>query len=171
MHLIEVNENSKYINDIEQVYISAFPEAERTEFKNLLGGFFPNSKLYVLLDNKNFLGFTFVTMNDKILYVVYLAVKGEYRNKGYGTFILNKICGMYSNKAVCLCAEKPETSHDSAIRRIEFYKRNGFELQNIQFDCYGVLFYIMCKGKFDREDFINLMLKCFPVCKDFKEIE
>ncbi len=60
--------------------------------------------------------------ND-FLYIEHFAVRPEYRNCGTGSNMLKKIvaeCG----KRVCLEVELPDT--DMAKRRIKFYQRNGF---------------------------------------------
>ncbi|MGN0818783.1 MAG: GNAT family N-acetyltransferase [Christensenellaceae bacterium] len=62
---------------------------------------------------------------DVFLFVEHFAVKAEYRNKGLGEKMLAELLKT-ADKQVCLEVEPPET--ETAIRRIGFYRRNGFYL-------------------------------------------
>ncbi|MBR4305891.1 MAG: GNAT family N-acetyltransferase, partial [Ruminiclostridium sp.] len=70
-------------------------------------------------------GVTAVWKLSGYLFVEYLAVDKEIRNKGKGSLILKELRELY-NTPLCLEVEPPDC--DIARRRIEFYKRNGFYL-------------------------------------------
>ena len=58
-------------------------------------------------------------------YVEHFAVAPEYRNQGVGASILKELQEII-NCPICLEVELPDT--EIAVKRIEFYKRNGFYL-------------------------------------------
>ncbi|NLY76463.1 MAG: GNAT family N-acetyltransferase [Tissierellia bacterium] len=60
---------------------------------------------------------------SEFAFIEHLAVHPEYRNCGIGAYILNELVERFS-KTVCLEVELPET--EIASRRIGFYKRNNF---------------------------------------------
>ena len=62
---------------------------------------------------------------NKFAYIEHLAVDPEHRNDGIGAYILNKTVERLG-QTVCLEVEPPET--EMAVRRIGFYKRNNFFL-------------------------------------------
>lgn len=170
MKILEIDENSIYIDKVHELYISAFPAEERTDFEDLKYHKFPGSKLLVALEEDEFIGFSFAATSKNILYIIYLAIDDKFRNKGLGTQLLNEICDFYPDKAKCLCVETPSAG-EMAKRRIGFYERNGFVFTHIQFDCYGTDFYILCNGDFLEVEFKDLLLRCFPVSKDFKYVK
>ena len=104
----------------------SFPRDEYRTYdgqKSLLNNPFYN--IYVLpdLEEKNIMAFIAVWQFEGFAYVEHFAVSSQYRNRNLGSQILNKITKVLSCP-LCLEVELPET--DTAKRRIEFYKRNGF---------------------------------------------
>lgn len=55
-------------------------------------------------------------------YIMYFAIDKKYRNKGYGSYILDDLVKKYDN--VILSIEK--TKNEISLRRKRFYLRNGF---------------------------------------------
>ena len=104
----------------------SFPDDEyRTydEQKQLLKN--PLYTIYVLphSESKEIIAFIAVWQFGEFAYVEHFAVSSQHRNKNLGSKILNEVAKMLSCP-LCLEVELPET--DTAKRRIEFYKRNGF---------------------------------------------
>lgn len=62
---------------------------------------------------------------DSFIFIEHIAVNPKYRNAGIGSYILNELAGRLC-KTACLEVELPET--EIASRRIGFYKRNNFFL-------------------------------------------
>lgn len=170
MRLLEVGNNTNYLNKIKEIYYSSFPESERTDFQDLVNHKFPNSNLFGIFDEENLIGFSFVSELGDFAYIVYLAIDDKFRNKNYGTVALKLICDMYSDKTKVLCVEKPNSEHDIQSRRIGFYKRNEFSLADFEFEYLDQKYYSMYSGNFDKQKFIEFLLTCFPGCKDFKDI-
>lgn len=62
-------------------------------------------------------------------FVLYIAVDGRYRSKGYGSMILSHLRYMYDGAQLTLNVEPLDPSSDNAPqreRRFSFYLRNGF---------------------------------------------
>lgn len=120
-----------HIHQFDEVFSimeQSFPEDEyRTygEQKELL--FNPHYQIYVLKDLKNNQVKAFITIwkFDDFAFIEHFAVNQNYRNQGLGACMLKEINTLLSCQ-LCLEVELPET--DYAKRRIEFYKRNGFYL-------------------------------------------
>ncbi len=170
MRLIKVDKKSKYANDIKNIYLSSFPECERIGFEELINCKFPNSTVLGVFDKQTLIGFTFVSLFGKFAYIVYLAIDKNQKNKGFGTMVLTELSNFYSNYTQVLCVEKPLSKGDLQTRRIGFYKRNGFNLANFEFDFDGQNYYSMYKGSFNEQEFKNFLLVCFPACSNFKTI-
>ena len=62
---------------------------------------------------------------DRVLFLEHFAVDPTLRGNGLGSRLLSELASM-ANKPLCLEVEPPE--NETAIRRIGFYKRNGFFL-------------------------------------------
>ena len=171
MKLLEINNNSKYLNTIKEIYHTSIPESERIDFEDLVNHAFPNSKILGIFNNNNLVGFSFVSVLGEFAYIVYLAIAENQRNNGYGSKALTTLFNLYSDKTKVLCVEKPNSKNDLRTRRINFYNRNGFTLSNFEFEYLGDYYYSMYNGKFDKEKFIDFLLICFPGCKNFKDIK
>lgn len=122
-------------NDFDKLYKlieESFPKDEyRTyaEQKQLLN----NSAytVYVLYDEKQELtAFIAVWDFNEFAYIEHFAVNTNYRNKGIGASILNEISKSL-NKMICLEVELPE--NELACRRIKFYERNNFHLNEYEY--------------------------------------
>lgn len=98
---------------------------------------------------------------DKFVFVEHFAVDGRFRGHGKGSDMLKEL--LHScNIPICLEVELPE--NDVAARRIEFYKRNGFCLNEYEYvqppfseDKKSIPLMIMTSShKIDRETFENI---------------
>lgn len=124
-------------NDFDKVYPimeESFPPDERRTYqeqKALLS----NSKysIYVLPDDetKEIKAFLAVWQFDDFAYIEHFAVNQAYRNGGLGSQILHEIKKELSCM-ICLEVELPDC--EIAKRRIEFYKRNGFFLNEYPYE-------------------------------------
>lgn len=85
----------------------------------------PQYTIYVLPDSssKSIMAFITVWQFEDFAYIEHFAVNPSYRNGGLGSNILHEINDLLMCQ-LCLEVELPET--DFAKRRIAFYKRNGF---------------------------------------------
>lgn len=123
----------------------------------------PDYTVYVSHDEHGKIeGFISVWMLDDIAYVEHFAVAPECRGGGLGSRMLRKTAELTGGKLLCLEVEPPKT--DIARRRIAFYERNGFYLNDYDYeqpayapDRAAVPLCIMtCHGGIDRTTFEHL---------------
>lgn len=118
--------NASHFEQIFQILESSFPTDEyrtREEQKALL--FDPAYRLYGAREADRVIAFIAVWELDAVLFIEHLAVHPACRNGGIGAGLLRQIVDQ-SDKTVCLEVEPPLSQ--MAARRIGFYKRNGFFL-------------------------------------------
>ena len=137
--------------DVEPLFVSAFPSDERPpasiyfrSFKN------ENKKLFAFYDNDAFVGFISIILFEDICYVFFLAVQDEKRNQGYGSEILNTIKELYSDYVILLCYEEVDEKYEDnekRIKRANFYAKNGFKINPLKTNEFGVIFQTAYIGK------------------------
>ena len=117
--------------DFDKIYAileASFPKDERRPYdeqKALLDETLYS--LYIIRDGEEIVAFIASWDFEKMRYIEHFAVNPKYRNNGIGAKMINEFIASGS-KPVCLEAEPPED--DMSKRRIGFYKRNGFFLNN-----------------------------------------
>lgn len=154
-----------YRKQVKNLYKSAFPYDER----------FPMPFLYwkargkdnnfcAVLDKGEFVGLSYTVESENFLYVYYLAVIEEARNKGLGSKILAKIKEENPNRTITLAVEDTEVkdapNYEMRLRRLEFYRRNGFERLNMKINEAGVWLELLgTDDTVNYDEFIALMKK------------
>jgi len=111
----------------------------------------PAYTIYALYsDTENITAFIAVWEFDDFAFIEHFAVAPEHRNKGVGTYIMNGVIDMLG-KMACLEVEPPDT--EICKRRIAFYERNNFYLNDYPYiqprlreDMEPVPLYIMTSG-------------------------
>lgn len=117
--------------DFDAVYdilVQSFPSDERRPYdeqKALLQN--QHYTLYVERDDFNMKAFVAVWEFERFVYIEHFAVAPRFRSSGLGSDILSQLHTM-SDKKICLEAEPPDT--EISARRINFYERNGFYLND-----------------------------------------
>ena len=122
--MIEKLENKEF-DTVYAIMEQSFPLEEYRSYagqKALLMD--PAYAIYLVKEEDNILGFGAVWQLGKWLFLEHLAVDPRFRNRGIGA----KLLGFLAEKRCCLEVELPET--DLARRRIGFYQRNGFFLND-----------------------------------------
>ena len=119
--------DKKYFDEIYKILSDSFTRDEMRPYdkqKEL----FDNRiyKVYGVMDAERLKAFAAVYELDGMLFLEHLAVSEEYRNMGLGAKILSELVALGKN--VCLEVELPNT--DINKRRIAFYERNGFFLND-----------------------------------------
>ena len=122
MKLLDIDKDSKYLDKIHEIYFESFPENERVSFENIVNREFPNSRLLGFVDKDKLVGFSYVSVSDEFVYIVYLAIDKEYRSQGYGTTALSEIDKMFKDKTKVLSVEKPEYPNDTPSKKSLFTK-------------------------------------------------
>ncbi len=87
-----------------------------------------NFKAYY--DGEMFVGLLFTINSKDSLFVFYIAVNDEVQSKGYGTKLLAELFRQYPDKPISLFIETMDdtqaTNYQQRVKRLTFYKRNGF---------------------------------------------
>ena len=131
----------KYKDELEELYLSAFPKEERFSFWILEDcSKEDNSDLYAILDNDKFVGMCYIVNCDGAYYLMYLAIQDELRNKKYGSKILEDLKEKY--KTLFLSIDKP--IDEISIKIKKFYLRNGFYDTNKYYEDTGVCYEVLC---------------------------
>lgn len=140
----------KFINKIENLYLSSFPKEERFPFWLLEEcSKESNSELCAIIDNNEFVGMCYIVDCDNAYYLMYLAVDPNLRNKNYGSKILSDLKEKY--KTLFLSIDEP--TNEINVRRKNFYLRNGFFDTNKFYEDTGVNYEVLCTNeKFDITD-------------------
>ena len=87
-------------------------------------------KIYVHKEDDTIVAFVAIWEFHSILFIEHFAVDSNYRNSGLGSKILKEISQM-TKKQICLEVEPP--NNQITTRRVEFYKRNGFFLNEFPY--------------------------------------
>lgn len=127
INLTPVSANSVSLNRLHDIYIASFPPEERRPWPLLLDRAFDNSDnftLYAITDGENVAGLVTVWRLRSARYIEHFATAPEYRGKGIGTTVLAMLDAMSSQPL--LLEVEPAHTGDTARRRIDFYRRNGF---------------------------------------------
>ncbi|MFI3322985.1 MAG: GNAT family N-acetyltransferase [Rikenellaceae bacterium] len=120
-------EQSIYFDSCFELYTSAFPREERRSKEYHLETMRRDKFSFdAVLDDDKFVGIVAWWDFDQIRYIEHFAVCPTLRGGGYGAKIL-KMFGSESQKTILLEVEYPENDQ-LKMRRIEFYKRQGFVL-------------------------------------------
>lgn len=116
-----------------KLYMSSFPDEQRRDYKDaqdlanfikMKGGKF---NAFALKDGDLFLGFLSYWNFEGYTYIEHFAIDPLTRGKRLGTAMLNHLFKEVSEN-VLIEVEKPDSPEN--IRRIEFYKRNGFKTRD-----------------------------------------
>lgn len=112
---------------MERLLTQAFPPEEYRNLKQLreYTDHIPHFHNNIILQENLPVGFITYWNFDDFSYVEHFAVDPGQRNGGYGKVILNNLVQQL-NRPIVLEVEIPD--EEMAVRRINFYKRQGFEL-------------------------------------------
>lgn len=168
MNLTLSNSYINYLDEIKNLYIEAFPKAERKPMDQIIkvceNGF--GRIIPILLDDE-FVGM-FITLDsnkDDTLLIDYFAIKNDYRGLSLGSKsieLLNKI----ENKTIIIEIEPCHKDAKNLIqrkKRKKFYKNLGFRQTDINISWFGVDLELMSLNKtINFEHYMNLLKSIFP---------
>lgn len=153
-----------------EIYRNSFPKVE--QFPVLLLRIMSHLKginSVAFYDGNNLCGFSYYLVNEKTVFILFLAVNDKIRSKGYGSQIISWIKENHPNREIFLDAEKPDENaenNDQRVKRIEFYKRNGIFDTNHSFTYDGVTYEILCTDdNFSDEDYNENLMSYFKIFK------
>lgn len=112
----------------------SFPKEEYRDL-NILKQYIKNKTIFypktIIQDNKP-IGIFHYWQLEEYIYIEHFAISSKHRNNGIGEKCLSHLQQtIFRNKIIVLEVETPTS--DIAIRRINFYKRQGFHLMNFKY--------------------------------------
>ena len=145
-------ENKEIEKDVRPLFEEAFPVDERPPsnifFSSFLG---ENNKVLLGFYEKNeFIGFASLIIYKDICYIFFLAVSPTKRNQGWGSQILSYIKEKYQKYVILLCYEEVNEKYENyleRVRREHFYFKNGFKINPLKTNEFGVVFQTATIGK------------------------
>ena len=161
----KIDENTKNLEDIKQLYMDAFPFDERIPFYIMVSvGNDRGVEFLSIYDDDTWLGFIHTLVGEKLSYIFYFAIDGSLRQSGYGSKIIREYKKMHPK--LSLAIEPIEEDSDNIKqrkKRLAFYKKNGFETLDTRVVEMGVEFELMgAKGMEIKEsDYKSLVKKFF----------
>lgn len=131
----------KHKRKIKEIYLGSFPKNERFPYSILkYTAKEKNVVLNSVVDKDGIIGTYYIVRCDDLYYLMYFAIDKEFRNKGYGSRVLNDLKMKYKN--IFLSIEKKDD--ELAIRRKNFYLRNGFCETGKYYLDNGVMYEVLC---------------------------
>ncbi len=161
----KIDENTKNLEEIKQLYRDAFPFEERIPFYIMvLVGNDKGVEFLSIYDDDTWLGFIHTLVGDELSYIFYFAIDNRLRQSGYGSKILHEYKKIHPR--LSLAIEPIEENSDNIKqrrKRLEFYKKNGFETLDTKVVEMGIEFELMgAKGMEIKEsDYKKLVKKFF----------
>ena len=161
----KIDENTKNLEEIKQLYWDAFPFEERIPFYIMvLVGNDRGVEFLSVYDDDIWLGFIHTLVGEKLSYIFYFAIDGRLRRSGYGSKILREYKKMHPRLSLAIePVEEGSGNIKQRKKRLEFYNKNGFETLDTRVMEMGVEFELMgAKGMEIKEsDYKSLVKKFF----------
>jgi len=161
----KIDENTKNLEEIKQLYWDAFPFEERIPFYIMvLVGNDRSVEFLSVYDDDIWLGFIHTLVGEKLSYIFYFAIDGRLRRSGYGSKILREYKKMHPRLSLAIePVEEWSGNIKQRKKRLEFYNKNGFETLDTRVVEMGVEFELMgAKGMEIKEsDYKSLVKKFF----------
>ena len=163
MEIIEINSKSADIRKIRKLYNTSFPDDERIPFSHLLRTVGSERIMHAYYDNSVLTGLTVVFLMDDIVYLSYICISEEMRNRGYGTEILQAVKNEYPGCRMVVDIEelkRESSNYEERLRRREFYLRNGFVSCSVFYHFYYVDYELLsCNGTVSQQEWAALVRK------------
>jgi ribosomal protein S18 acetylase RimI-like enzyme len=115
------------LEQIKDLYLSAFPATERRSFEGLQQQWLNNEACHIFFvtDLKNLLGFCTLWTFHSFAFMEHMAILAELRGKKIGEAVLYQLKERHQTP---LLLEVEPPTDELSQRRVAFYKRNGFHL-------------------------------------------
>ncbi|MDU2582535.1 MAG: GNAT family N-acetyltransferase [Anaerococcus hydrogenalis] len=168
MNLTLSNSHLEYLNEINDLYIEAFPKAERKPMNQIIkvcqNGY---GRIIPILLYDEFVGM-FITLDsdgDDILLIDYFAIKSDYRGLSLGSKAIELLNKM-ENKTIIIEIEPCVNEASNLLqrqKRKKFYENLGFRQTDINISWFGVDLELMSLNKIiDFNHYIDLLTSIFP---------
>lgn len=154
-----IGKKSRFLGEIEKLYIEAFPENERFPFMQMIKNENGHYETFGFFREGEFCGFAMLLNSGEISHILYIATKAELRGKGLGKKALEALGRIKKDKIIIVDIEREIPSspeNELRLRRKNFYLRNGYHETEIRYiwqdEAYEILAF---GGEITREDFGN----------------
>lgn len=148
--------------EVKEIYRASFPASERMPFVMMvLMSLLWNTQFNVFYDGETLCGFVYMATIGRQTFIMFFAVDEKYRNKGYGSAILDAVQTRHPKNRIIVSIEPCETTDESNIRnrRKAFYCRNGFAETGYYLSLYSKKQEVLIKnGTFGRWKFFFFIL-------------
>ena len=149
---------------LRQLYHTAFPKEEQMPWWLLrlislrrdmgVEGFYEGERLR---------GLTVSVATDDVLFILFLAVNADCRGQGWGSAILRQLKEEYPGRTIMLNVELLDPQADNyhqRLRRMDFYKKNGFFDTGFDIDEVGGTFRVLATGpRLDVDAYLRAFAK------------
>ncbi|EGC84842.1 GNAT family N-acetyltransferase [Anaerococcus hydrogenalis] len=158
----------KYLNEINDLYIEAFPKAERKPMDQIIkvcqNGY---GRIIPILMDDEFVGM-FITLDsdgDNTLLIDYFAIKSDYRGLSLGSKAIELLNEM-ENKTIIIEIEPCVNEASNLLqrqKRKKFYENLGFRQTDINISWFGVDLELMSLNKtINFNHYMDLLTSIFP---------
>lgn len=113
---------------LKNIYLTSFPPDERRPWEDVVCPGDNPQLLTVRADGGCAVGLLTYWDFGNVVYIEHFAVTAEMRSKGLGEMALQSFITSVAPRPVVLEAEPPAADNPFAVRRLEFYLRNGFDI-------------------------------------------
>lgn len=151
MNMLEfrnIYKDSKVEESIKELYINAFPAAERMPYFILKRkAKKKGADFFGIYDDNQFVGLLYCVIYHDILFVFYLAIAPECRGQGYGSRVLKTVEEKYGRYRIVLNIEEVSENspnYEQRLKRRAFYEKNGFFTLDYQIKEGSVVYDMMC---------------------------
>lgn len=173
LHAVAIRRSMNDYGMIREIYKKSFPRAEQCPVWMLrLMSHRKGIHSEAFYDREVLCGFCYYMVNEKTVFILYLAVNPDARSKGYGSQILTWLKEMYQGRTLFLDAEKKDEKAPNAvqrIRRMEFYRKNGILETNHFFDYDDVSYEILSTDReFGRKEYKENIKSFFRIFQQKK---
>lgn len=122
-------EDTEVIEKVTKLYDSAFPANERVDLHPSVLDHTNTSEILYFLDEDQFVGFMALLTVGNITHITYFAIDDQQRGKGYGSKAVNLARKLFPGQIIIADLEEPELgakNYHQRLKRVHFYKKNGF---------------------------------------------
>ncbi len=145
VELIHNPTDSETLSAVSEMLETSFDKKLRYPFGEMIA-YIEDGKmeLYAAYDESELVGFSIVIPSGGTLYLLYLAVDGRYRSKGYGTAIVKELKKKYPDSDITLECEE---------NLIPYYKRLGITETGYKTEFRAVTLYVMSESELNLKEF------------------
>jgi GNAT superfamily N-acetyltransferase len=150
--------------DLRRLYHTAFPKEEQMPWWLLrlislrrdmgVSGFYEGGRLR---------GLTVSVPTEEMLFLLFLAVDDSCRGQGWGSAILKQLKAEYPGRTIVLNVERLDPAaenYDQRLRRMGFYKKNGFFDTGFDIDEVGGTFRVLStEPELDVDAYLRVFAK------------